>query len=95
MQLARHLDRPHTLDYIGFVFDDFTSCTATGCSRRTRRSSAAWRAWASCRVVLIGHQKGHTTSEMMERNFGMPQPEGYRKALRLMRYAEQASACRS
>src|SRR5207245_8463979 len=38
-------------------------------------------------VVLVGHQKGHTTSEMMERNFGMPNPEGYRKALRLMRYA--------
>ena len=37
--------------------------------------------------MVIGHQKGHTTSEMMERNFGMPEPEGYRKAMRLMRYA--------
>ena len=61
------------------------SSTATGCSTRTLPSSAASRRLGDLAVVVVGHQKGHTTSEMMERNFGMPNPEGYRKGMRLMR----------
>ena len=96
VQLARHIDRPRTLDYVGFVFDDFQELhgdrlfeRGPGDRRRPRRGSA------SCRCMVIGHQKGHTTSEMLERNFGMPQPEGYRKAHAADALRGEASACRS
>ena len=66
-----------------------TSCTATARSPTTRRSSAASRASTASRAWCIGHQKGRDTKEKIYRNFGMPRPEGYRKALRLMKLAEK------
>ena len=70
------------------------SCTATACSRTTRRSSAASAGSTARPVMVIGQQKGRDTKERVRRNFGMPKPEGYRKALRLMQLAERFR-CRS
>jgi acetyl-CoA carboxylase carboxyl transferase subunit alpha len=87
-QLARHIDRPKTSHYIQWMFENFTElhgdrnygddpAIVGGISKFNGRS-----------VVLIGHQKGADAKEMARRNFGMPHPEGYRKALRLMKLAE-------
>ncbi len=88
-QLARHPQRPYTQDYIDNLFTDFDELHGD-------------RAYADCQaiiggiahfndkpVMVIGHQKGRTTKEKVARNFGMPRPEGYRKALRLMQLAEK------
>ncbi len=88
-QLARHPKRPYTLDYIEHLFTDFTelhgdrmyaddAAVVTGIARFEAQS-----------VAVIGHQKGRNTSENIRRNFGMPRPEGYRKALRVMELAER------
>ncbi len=88
-QLARHPLRPYTLDYIPRVFSEFEElhgdrafaddpAIVGGIARLDDRS-----------VVVVGHQKGRDTREKIRRNFGMPRPEGYRKALRLMRLAER------
>jgi acetyl-CoA carboxylase carboxyl transferase subunit alpha len=87
--LARHPQRPYTLDYAAAIFDEFhelhgdrmhadDAAIVGGLARIDGRS-----------VVLIGHQKGRDTKERVRRNYGMPKPEGYRKALRLMRMAER------
>src|SRR3990167_2461796 len=76
-QLARHPLRPYTLDYMNRAFADFPAIVG-GLARLDGRP-----------VVVIGHQKGRDTREKVRRNFGMPRPEGYRKALRLMRIAER------
>jgi acetyl-CoA carboxylase carboxyl transferase subunit alpha len=88
-QLARHPQRPYTLDYLPIVFTDFEelhgdrmyaddSAIVGGPARLDGRP-----------VMVIGHQKGRDTKERVRRNYGMPKPEGYRKALRLMRMAER------
>jgi acetyl-CoA carboxylase carboxyl transferase subunit alpha len=88
-QLARHPRRPYTLDYIDLIFEDFEElhgdrgfaddpAIVGGLARLDGRP-----------VMVIGHQKGRDTKEKIRRNFGMPRPEGYRKALRLMRLAER------
>jgi acetyl-CoA carboxylase carboxyl transferase subunit alpha len=88
-QLARHPQRPYMLDYTKQIFDDFQEmhgdrayaddyAIVGGVARLDGRS-----------VMLIGHQKGRDTKEKIQRNFGMPRPEGYRKALRLMKTAER------
>jgi len=88
-QLARHPQRPYTLDYAAMVFDEFhelhgdrmyadDQAIVGGPARLDGRS-----------VMLIGHQKGRDTKERVRRNYGMPKPEGYRKALRLMKLAER------
>ena len=87
VQLARHIDRPRTLDYLGFVFDEFQELHGDRLFEEDAAIVSGLARLGELPLVLIGHQKGHTTSEMMERNFGMPNPEGYRKAMRLMRYA--------
>jgi acyl-CoA carboxylase subunit beta len=87
VQLARHTERPNTLEYAGFVFDDLQELAGDRLFDEDLAIVGGVARLGELAVVLVGHQKGHTTSEMMERNFGMPQPEGYRKALRLMRYA--------
>ena len=89
VKLARHPRRPHTLDYIDRVFTDFselhgernTSCGATIVGGVGRLNNMP--------VMVIGHQKGRSTKENLARNFGMPNPEDYRKALRLMEMAEK------
>src|SRR5262249_23760685 len=87
VQLARHQERPHTLEYVGFVFDDFQELYGDRLFREDASIVGGVARLGDLAVVVIGHQKGHTTSEMMERNFGMPNPEGYRKGMRLMRHA--------
>lgn len=87
VQLARELGRPHTLDYAGFVFDDFIELHGDRSFRDDPAIVAGLARLGDLVVMLIGHQKGSTTQEMVERNFGMPEPDGYRKGMRLMRYA--------
>jgi acetyl-CoA carboxylase carboxyl transferase subunit alpha len=88
-QLARHQNRPYTLDYINHIFTDWFEVHG---DRNYRDDPALVCGFArldgeSC--VVIGHQKGRDTKEKVYRNFGMPNPEGYRKALRVMQMAEQ------
>jgi acetyl-CoA carboxylase carboxyl transferase subunit alpha len=71
------------------LFTDWWSCTATAPSATTRDRRRAWRASTASRCLIIGHQRGRDTKENLRRNFGMPHPEGYRKALRLMKLAEK------
>jgi acetyl-CoA carboxylase carboxyl transferase alpha subunit/acetyl-CoA carboxylase carboxyl transferase beta subunit len=87
VQLARHIERPNTLEYISHVFDDFQEFYGDRLFDEDAAIVGGLASLGELTVMVIGHQKGHTTSEMMERNFGMPNPEGYRKSLRLMRYA--------
>jgi acetyl-CoA carboxylase carboxyl transferase subunit alpha len=87
--LARHSDRPHTLDYIERLFQDFTEIHG---DRRFANDPAIVCGFATFNkvsVVVIGHQKGRDTKQRQYRNFGMPKPEGYRKALRAMKLAEK------
>jgi len=88
-QLARHPLRPYTLDYIPLIFNDFVELHG---DRNFRDDPAIVGGFAMLEdqtVMIIGHQKGRTTKEKVFRNFGMPNPEGYRKALRLMSMAER------
>ncbi|MBA2630589.1 MAG: acetyl-CoA carboxylase carboxyltransferase subunit alpha [Thermoleophilaceae bacterium] len=87
VQLARHIERPHTLEYVGFVFDEFQELHGDRLFEEDHAIVGGLARLGELPLMVIGHQKGHTTGEMMERNFGMPQPEGYRKSMRLMRYA--------
>ncbi|MCW9088790.1 MAG: acetyl-CoA carboxylase carboxyl transferase subunit alpha [Gammaproteobacteria bacterium] len=88
-QLARHPQRPYTQDYIDALFSDFEELHG---DRAFADDSAIIGGVARLEgkpVMVIGHQKGRDTKEKVERNFGMPRPEGYRKALRLMQMAER------
>ena len=87
VQLARNIERPHTLDYIPMVFDDFLELHGDRLFEEDSAIVGGVARLGELTAVVIGHQKGHTTGEMMNRNFGMPEPEGYRKGMRLMRYA--------
>jgi acetyl-CoA carboxylase carboxyl transferase subunit beta len=87
VQLARNIERPHTLDYVQHAFDEFVELHGDRLFSEDRAIVGGVGKIGGRTVVLIGHQKGHTTGDMMERNFGMPNPEGYRKGMRLMRYA--------
>jgi len=87
--LARHPDRPYTLDYINLLAEDFIELHG---DRRFADDPAIVGGFAKINgnsVMIIGHQKGRGTKERIYRNFGQPQPEGYRKTLRLMRLAER------
>ena len=87
--LARHPDRPYTLDYINLLSKDFIELHG---DRRFADDPAIVGGFATINgasIMLIGHQKGRGTKERIYRNFGQPQPEGYRKALRLMKLAER------
>ncbi|MDQ6999655.1 MAG: acetyl-CoA carboxylase carboxyltransferase subunit alpha [Mariprofundus sp.] len=88
-QLSRHPDRPYILDYIPQLFDDFRELHG---DRAFFDDAAIVGGLANFRgksVVIVGHQKGRDTKEKLKRNFGMPRPEGYRKALRLFKLAER------
>lgn len=89
VQIARHPKRPYTLDYIKALFQDFMEFHG---DRRFADDSAIVAGLAFYKgqtVAVIGHQKGRTTKARIERNFGQPNPEGYRKALRIMQMAEK------
>ncbi|RMD52245.1 MAG: acetyl-CoA carboxylase carboxyltransferase subunit alpha [Nitrospirae bacterium] len=90
-QIARHIDRPYTLDFINMLFEDFIELHG---DRRYADDPAivAGLGWfQKIPVVIIGHQKGRDMKERVYRNFGQPHPEGYRKALRVMKIAERFS----
>ena len=87
--VARHPERPYTLDYIDRICTDWVELHG---DRAFRDDQAIVGGWARIRgrtVMVIGHQKGRSMKENLDRNFGMPHPEGYRKALRLMQQAEK------
>jgi acetyl-CoA carboxylase carboxyl transferase subunit alpha len=88
-QVARHPQRPYTLDYIHNIFTDFQELHGDRTFADDASMVGGLARFSNQTVMVIGHQKGHDTKEKLLRNFGMPRPEGYRKALRLMRLAEK------
>jgi acetyl-CoA carboxylase carboxyl transferase subunit alpha len=88
-QLARHPQRPYTLDYIGAIFTDFHELHGDRMYADDTAIVCGLARLEGAPVVIIGHQKGRDTKERVRRNYGMPKPEGYRKALRLMKMAER------
>ncbi|MFZ3064986.1 MAG: acetyl-CoA carboxylase carboxyltransferase subunit alpha [Nitrospirota bacterium] len=90
-QMARHSDRPYALDYINTLMTDFTELHGDRSFGDDNSIVGGIAKFENKSVVVIGHQKGRTTKENVFRNFGMPNPEGYRKALRLMKLAEKFS----
>ncbi len=89
-QVARHRDRPYALDYIEAVFDDFVELHGDRLFGDDPAIVGGLARLDGEPVMVIGQQKGRTTKEKLFRNFGMPNPEGYRKALRLMHLAERS-----
>lgn len=88
-QLARHPQRPYTLDYIGRLFTEFEELHGDRAFADDAAIVGGLARLEGRPVMVIGHQKGRDTKEKLRRNFGMPRPEGYRKALRLMKMAER------
>lgn len=88
-QLARHPRRPYTLDYISVVCDEFQELAGDRTLADDKAIVGGLARIGHRPVMLIGHQKGRDNKERLMRNFGMPKPEGYRKALRLMKLAER------
>lgn len=89
IKLARHLERPTTLDYINHIFDDFIELHGDRSFADDKAIVGGIGLFEGTPVTIIGHQKGKNTKDNIERRFGMPQPEGYRKALRLMEQANK------
>ena len=88
-QLSRHPGRPYTLDYIQLMFTDFHELHGDRAFADDPAIVCGLARFEGQPVVIIGHQKGRDTKEKIYRNFGMPRPEGYRKALRVMKMAER------
>jgi acetyl-CoA carboxylase carboxyl transferase alpha subunit len=89
VQVARHQDRPQTLDYIGQMLPDFMELKGDRLRADDSAIVGGMGTLGNRKIVLVGHQKGHTLDERQERSFGMARPEGYRKAMRLARLAEK------
>ncbi|HHZ8504495.1 TPA: acetyl-CoA carboxylase carboxyl transferase subunit alpha [Morganella morganii] len=89
VRLARHPMRPYTLDYISLIFTDFQALAGDRAFADDKAIVGGLARLEGRPVMVIGHQKGRDTKEKLLRNFGMPSPEGYRKALRLMKMAER------
>lgn len=88
-QVSRHPQRPYTLDYIEALFTDFEELHGDRHFANDHAIVGGLARFNGQSVVVVGHQKGRDTKEKIRRNFGMPRPEGYRKALRLMKTAEK------
>lgn len=88
-QVARHPQRPYSLDYFQGIFTDFEELCGDRAFAEDPAIVGGLARFGSQTVMVIGHQKGRDTKEKLFRNFGMPKPEGYRKAMRLMRMAEK------
>ena len=88
-QVSRHAQRPYTLDYIEHIFTDFQELHGDRSFADDPAIVGGLARFNGQSVMVIGHQKGRDTKEKIHRNFGMPKPEGYRKALRLMKTAEK------
>jgi len=89
VQIARHSKRPHSLDYVGMICEDFQEFHGDRQFNDDRALVGGTAFLDGRAVMIIAQQKGRDTKEKIARNFGMPQPEGYRKALRIMRMAEK------
>jgi acetyl-CoA carboxylase carboxyl transferase subunit alpha len=89
VQIARHANRPTTLDYISYLFDNFFECHGDRAFGDDEAIVGGIAKFKGLPVTVIGHQRGKDTKENIRRNFGMPHPEGYRKALRLMNQADK------
>ena len=89
VQLARHPRRPYTLDLVPYLFTDFTELHGDRGFADDPAIVAGIARFRGRSLALVGHQKGHDTKERIRRNFGMPHPEGYRKALRIYKLAEK------
>jgi acetyl-CoA carboxylase carboxyl transferase subunit alpha len=89
VQVARNARRPFTLDYLQLAFTDFIELHGDRLYRDDAAIVGGWARLDGESVMVIGHQRGRDTKETLKRNFGMPHPEGYRKALRLMKLAEK------
>ncbi len=87
--LARHPQRPYTLDYVGMVMEEFTELSGDRLFGDDKAIVGGLARLDGRPLVVIGHQKGRDTKDNLKRNFGMARPEGYRKALRLMKLAEK------
>ncbi len=92
VSVARHPRRPYTLDYLSTIFTDFVELHGDRLFRDDLAIVGGWARLGGVPVMVIGHQKGRDTRENIRRNFGMPHPEGYRKALRLMKLAARFKA---
>ena len=88
-QIARHPQRPYTLDYIAGLFTEFEEMHGDRAFADDPSIICGLARFNGSSVAVIGHQKGRDTKEKLHRNFGMPKPEGYRKALRVMKLAEK------
>jgi acetyl-CoA carboxylase carboxyl transferase subunit alpha len=88
-QLARHPQRPYTLDYLDLIFTEFDELAGDRAFADDKSIVAGMARLEGRPVMVIGHQKGRDTKDKVKRNFGSPKPEGYRKALRLMKMAER------
>ncbi|HAI94930.1 MAG TPA: acetyl-CoA carboxylase carboxyl transferase subunit alpha [Xanthomonadaceae bacterium] len=88
-QMARHPARPYTLDYVKVICDEFQELAGDRAFADDKAIVGGLARIGGRPVVIVGHQKGRDTKEKIKRNFGMPKPEGYRKALRLMKLAER------
>src|SRR5699024_3459507 len=89
VQMARHQERPTTLEYIDIIFNDFIEFHGDRHYRDDEAIVSGIAYYQDEPVTIIGHQRGRNTKENIRRNFGMPHPEGYRKALRHMEQAEK------
>ena len=89
VQLARHPERPYTLDYIYMMTKDFVELHGDRLFKDDKAIVSGFAEIDEYKVMIIGHQKGRDTKSNLYRNFGMPNPEGYRKALRMMKLAEK------
>jgi acetyl-CoA carboxylase carboxyl transferase subunit alpha len=92
VQVARHPRRPYPLDYLSTIFTDFIELHGDRLFRDDPAIVGGWARLAGISVMVIGHQKGRDTKENLKRNFGMAHPEGYRKALRLMKLGAKFGA---
>ncbi|MDD5456192.1 MAG: acetyl-CoA carboxylase carboxyltransferase subunit alpha [Candidatus Margulisbacteria bacterium] len=91
IKISRHPLRPTTLDYISLIFTDFVELHGDRCFGDDPAIVGGFSRINGQKIAVIGHQKGKDTKDNIYRNFGMPQPEGYRKALRIMQLAEKLS----
>src|SRR5438093_4116122 len=89
VQLARHPDRPHTLDFIERLFEEFVELHGDRRFADDHAIVCGSARFHGLPIIVVGHQKGRDTKQRSYRNFGMPKPEGYRKALRVMKLGEK------
>ena len=89
LQVARHPERPHFLDYVKFLFQDFEPLSGDRLFKEDSALICGFATFDNTSVMIMGHEKGKNTEDRIKHNFGMAKPEGYRKAIRLMKLAEK------